>query len=456
MAVLGASPALSYAPILSQAFSGNASQTIFTLNSSVGATTDLTVVVDNVHQSPYDGSYTVSGTTLTFSEAPAAGTNNIYVLYGIVRAGVATKQVIPDDGSVTNAKLADGSVTSAKLSGSLTTPGALTVSGQLKATSSMLNGGESSTWASSLFTNVVKGTGDAGTRTTAFVGSSTQSASVWWGTTTAQTSAIDGVNGGGLSFWSNNGSAWFQVMDYSHAGPLTLYGGNGGTGLALKNGGDITLWDASNTYRADVWSDKGETGMNTGSGYFWVEKLANRLQHASYDRGWNNEPSITVCNNTADGSQATFRIHGAPGVSGGDYSVNLVCDGTVSGSDRRKKTNIQPITNALDKVKRLQGVSYSLVNSDLEIQDHMSDAPQGRKFGWIAQDTQAVTPELTKEFEGPVATPKENGWCDGFAVDYQGGVPLLNEAIKEQQVIIENQQSIIDTLIKRIEALENK
>lgn len=122
MAVLGASPALSYAPILSQAFSGNASQTIFTLNSSVGATTDLTVVVDNVHQSPYDGSYSVAGTTLTFSEAPATGTNNIYVIYGIVRAGAVTNQVIPDDGSVTTAKL----------NGNLVTPGNLGVTGTVE------------------------------------------------------------------------------------------------------------------------------------------------------------------------------------------------------------------------------------------------------------------------------------------------------------------------------------
>ena len=434
MAVIGASPALTYVPTTSQAFSGNGSQTVFTLNASVAANADIEVLVDNVQQSPFDGSYTVGGTTLTFSEAPATGTNNIYVVYRTVRI-VATTQVIPDNGSVT----------SAKLSGDLTAPGNLNVTGKLR-----LNGGESVTWANSLFTDIVKGTGDAGSRTSAFVsGLSNGSASTWYGNITNVHAAIDSVATGGLSFWSNNGSAWFQVMDYGHAGALNLYGGSGATSLNVKNGGDITIWDATNTYRADIWGDGGEVGMITTSGYVWVEKLANRLQHCSYDRQWNNEPSITVCNNTGNGSQATFRIHGAPGVSGGDYSVNFVCDGTVSGSDRRKKTNIQPITNALDKVKRLQGVSYSLVNSELEIQEHMSDAPQGRKFGWIAQDAQQVTPELTKQFEGPVATPKENGWCDGFAVDYQGGVPLLNEAIKEQQVIIEQ-------LLARIEALENK
>lgn len=439
MAVLGASPALTYVPTTSQAFNGNGSQTIFTLNASVAANTDIEVLVDNVQQSPYDGSYTVGGTTLTFSEAPASGTNNVYVVYRAIRI-VATTQMIPDNGSVTTSKL----------SGALTTPSSLTVTSQLKATSSMLNGGETYNWASSLFTDVIKGTGDAGTRTVALVGGVGSTASQWWGNTAGPQAAIDSVTAGGLSFWSANSSgAWSLVMDYSHAGPLTLYGGNGGTGLALKNGGDLTIWDATNTYRGDMWADRGETGMDTASGYVWVEKLANRLQHCSYDRMWNNEPSITVCNNTGNGSQASFRVHGAPGISGADYSVNLVCDGTVSGSDRRKKTDIQPITNALDKVKRLQGVSYSLMNSELEVQDHMSDAPNGRKFGWIAQDTKLVTPELTKEFEGPVSIPKENGWCDGFAVDYQGGVPLLNEAIKEQQVIIEQ-------LLARIEVLENK
>jgi hypothetical protein len=39
------------------------------------------VLVDNVQQSPYDGSYSVNGTTITFSSAPGSGTNNIYIVY---------------------------------------------------------------------------------------------------------------------------------------------------------------------------------------------------------------------------------------------------------------------------------------------------------------------------------------------------------------------------------------
>jgi hypothetical protein len=118
MAVLGASPALTYVPVSSQAFSGNGSQTVFTLNASVSANTDIEVLVDNVQQSPYDSSYTAGGTTLTFSEAPASGTNNVYVVYRAVRI-IATTQMIPDNGSVTTSKL----------SGNLVTPGNLSVTG---------------------------------------------------------------------------------------------------------------------------------------------------------------------------------------------------------------------------------------------------------------------------------------------------------------------------------------
>ena len=65
----------------SQSFSGNGSTT-FTLNRSVNRGEDLEVFVENVQQEPGAGkSYTASGTTLTFDEAPPSGTNNIYVIY---------------------------------------------------------------------------------------------------------------------------------------------------------------------------------------------------------------------------------------------------------------------------------------------------------------------------------------------------------------------------------------
>ena len=61
-------------------FSGDASTTDFTLDSSPNSTLDIEVFVENVRQDP-NSAYTVSGTTLAFTAAPPSGTNNIYVVH---------------------------------------------------------------------------------------------------------------------------------------------------------------------------------------------------------------------------------------------------------------------------------------------------------------------------------------------------------------------------------------
>lgn len=99
-------------------FSGDGSTTAFTMSKSVLLVTDIEVFVDNVQQEPTTA-YTVSGTTLTFTEAPANGTNNVYVIHRIGNNDSMTIQ------SGISATLSD-----ATISGTLTvSSGTLTVSG---------------------------------------------------------------------------------------------------------------------------------------------------------------------------------------------------------------------------------------------------------------------------------------------------------------------------------------
>ena len=100
--------------IANDSFNGDGSTVAFTLSHAVSNVNDIEVLVDNVQQSPYDSSYSVSGTTLTFSGAPSAGTNNIYVIYNASKH-ITTSQVIPDDGSVHSSKIASNAVTDAKI-----------------------------------------------------------------------------------------------------------------------------------------------------------------------------------------------------------------------------------------------------------------------------------------------------------------------------------------------------
>lgn len=78
----------------SEPFNGGAS--VYTLSRAVSKVTDIEVMVNNVQQSPYDGSYSVSGKTLTFSETVSAGTANVVVNYRDVTLGTLK----PTPGSV--------------------------------------------------------------------------------------------------------------------------------------------------------------------------------------------------------------------------------------------------------------------------------------------------------------------------------------------------------------------
>lgn len=84
MSYIGSSAAplsVAFSGVRTQSFNGTGAQTAFTLSRAVSAVTDIEVVVNNVQQSPFDSSYNISGATLTFSEAPSSGTNNIYVIF---------------------------------------------------------------------------------------------------------------------------------------------------------------------------------------------------------------------------------------------------------------------------------------------------------------------------------------------------------------------------------------
>ncbi len=85
-------------------------------------------------------------------------------------------------------------------------------------------------------------------------------------------------------------------------------------------------------------------------------------------------------------------------------------------SDRRYKQDIQPLTGALDKIGRLQGVSY-----DWKI-DAFPDKSfsRQRQIGFIAQDVQDVLPELVTE--------DEKGY---LSIAYGSAIPVLVEAVKE-------------------------
>jgi uncharacterized coiled-coil protein SlyX len=127
---------------------------------------------------------------------------------------------------------------------------------------------------------------------------------------------------------------------------------------------------------------------------------------------------------------------------------NAYCNGTWGGSDARFKKNILPIHNSLERVMKIRGTSFEFRTD--EFKDYQFD--EGTRFGFIAQELEDVFPEVVKT--------ENNGYK---SINYDGMIPVLLEAIKEQQKSIDQVKAENDILKSengqqqsRIESLESR
>ncbi len=132
-----------------------------------------------------------------------------------------------------------------------------------------------------------------------------------------------------------------------------------------------------------------------------------------------------------------------------DLSHQLQVNGTVAGigayynwSDKRFKKDIMPLDGALKTVLSLQGVTFNwnkAVDKEINFDDR-------NHIGFLAQDLEEVLPQVVFTADDEMKTK---------SVAYGDVVPVLVEAIKEQQDIIEKQQKQIDMLQQNLEDLIN-
>ena len=86
-------------PFITDTFSGTGSLTTFTLTRAPAGTASIAVFIAGVYQAPT--LYTLSGTVVTFTTAPASGTNNVVFLH----MGNGSTTQVPSDGAVTNGRM---------------------------------------------------------------------------------------------------------------------------------------------------------------------------------------------------------------------------------------------------------------------------------------------------------------------------------------------------------------
>ena len=230
------------------------------------------------------------------------------------------------------------------------------------------------------------------------------------------------------SIYSVNDVSGIPSIDVDANGTIQLgpYGGNIGLGTTnptskLHVVGDVRVSGAStfggiveldNALR-DINNTVGAAGsvlLSTGVGVSWAPSAAVSI---SNDNLTNAERYI-IFEDVTTGTVQTVNV-ASDKLKFNPSSGTLSATVFTSLSDRTQKEDIRPIENAIGIVNQLTGVRYNWKNN--------TNKPS---IGLIAQDVEEVIPEVVVEM------------ADGLkSVSYGNIVAVLIEAIKEQQVRIE-------------------
>lgn len=265
-------------------------------------------------------------------------------------------------------------------------------------------------------------------------------------------------DGGGLNVVTENGDIEFKT-GITFNGDFST---TGNTRMIIENGGQVGIGTATPdrdvhisatagatviVTRNDANTNAGETlgdiqfdsEDNTGPSSNTTAASAVIRGIAAEDHGNSNKGGhlafLTQTTGTFNSPAEHMRITSAGnvgiGVTNPSVKFQVAGDATISGkfnsngiqesSDARFKKDVAPLENALSNVMKIEGVSYTWK------QDEFPDRNFGSKteIGVIAQELEKVYPEL-------VATDSE-----GYkSVQYSHLVPILIEAIKEQQSLI--------------------
>jgi len=204
------------------------------------------------------------------------------------------------------------------------------------------------------------------------------------------------------------------------------------TGTCATNGRGMGMWSICNATGGGV-----STGIQAdaaGASTFNIGVLGS-AQSASTSASGTNYGVYAV----ADSGNTNYA---------GYFVGDVTYTGTLSkASDAKLKYNVNDLTNATDIIKGLNAKTYLYKQ---EGEAGYLNLPTTKQYGFIAQDVEKVLPTLVNTQVQMKSTDENvDGQVEYKAVNYVSLIPVLTQAIKEQQETIE-------ALQKRIEELEKQ
>ena len=155
--------------------------------------------------------------------------------------------------------------------------------------------------------------------------------------------------------------------------------------------------------------------------------------------------SITAAGGISGGTITTTGTISLSGTYTGTWAVTgaITATGEITAysSDRRLKTNIEHILNPIDKIKQLNGVTYNWNN----LATTYGFDPKSKQAGLLAQEVEAVLPEAVKLAPFDIDETGNSRSGESYkTIQYEKLIPLLIEAIKDQQKQIDQLKRLLE------------
>lgn len=142
------------------------------------------------------------------------------------------------------------------------------------------------------------------------------------------------------------------------------------------------------------------------------------------------------------GTIANYGVYGAAPANAGGTNSNwaVYASGSMyatSGffsSDAKLKKDVTTFENAMDKINQLQPRTYNFKTDEFKYMN----LPAEKQYGFIAQELEKVFPEMVRKVVQPIDVDnKEKGNIEFKAINYTELIPVLTQALKEQNSEIE-------------------
>lgn len=235
------------------------------------------------------------------------------------------------------------------------------------------------------------------------------------------------------------------VMDYNE-----MQARNNGSASTLYLqywGGNLDVCTSGGTtnFNGPVVLTSSSLTVGTSVGIGITPSYDLHVNSTDYSAGYLISPynGGTVLNVIASGTTAgTWGLYSYATTLGyaGYFSGNIYCTASYLPSDEGLKENIQPLQNGLDKIMKLDVKTYNF-KSGLD----KMNLPSEKQYGFLAQNLETVFPELVK-----LNPAKKEQPLEFKSVNYMGLIPVLTEAMQEQQKQIEERNKTIASLQNQI------